>query len=125
LFPERFFFRESVKESAVDGDAAEVFVGKTAAFDTKFKDSPPQLVWYDRNFALLRASTEGTNKVLVSYSLAFPFPPSLFRKKLVLALDRLRNFGFYSLGFFDFIDVLMGWVMILQSSASDYSSGCW
>lgn len=43
--PERFFVGESVEESAADGDAAEVLAGKTAAFDTEFKDSPPQLVW--------------------------------------------------------------------------------
>lgn len=43
--PERFFDGESVEESAGDGDAAEVLVGKTASFDTEFKDSPPQLVW--------------------------------------------------------------------------------
>jgi hypothetical protein len=34
--PEGLFVGESVEASAGDGDGAEVFIGKTAAFDTDF-----------------------------------------------------------------------------------------
>lgn len=73
--PKRVFRGEAVKAAAGDGDAAEVFIAETAAFDSDFKNSPPQFVWE-------QGHSRNSNKLFCSVRLRQNFSFALLPGKL-------------------------------------------